>query len=50
MKGKIMGVDLNALLIEYLRVIEWAHTTSMGFLLSISINLTVFDKLTPSIN
>ena len=45
-----MGLDLNAQLIEYLRAIGWAITASIGFSLGISIALTVFDKLTPSIN
>ena len=45
-----MGLDLNAQLIEYFRAIGWALTASIGFSLGISIALTVFDKLTPSIN
>ena len=45
-----MGLELNAQIIEYLRAIGWALTASIGFSLGISIALTVFDKLTPSIN
>ena len=45
-----MGLDLSAQLIEYLRAIGWALTASIGFSLGIGIALTVFDKLTPSIN
>ena len=45
-----MGLELNAQIIEYLRAIGWAIAASIGFSLGISIALTVFDKLTPSIN
>ena len=45
-----MGLDLNTQLLEYFRAIGWAITASIGFALGISIALTVFDKLTPSIN
>ena len=45
-----MGLELNAQIIEYLRAIGWALTASIGFSLGIGIALTVFDKLTPSIN
>ena len=41
---KLMGLDLNAQLIEYLRAIGWAITASIGFSIGVSIAVFIFNK------
>ena len=45
-----MSADFTGQLVQYITAIGWVISASIGFSLGVGIALTVFDKMTPSID
>ena len=45
-----MSFDFTGQLVQYISAIGWVLSAALGFSLGVGIALTVFDKMTPSID